>query len=140
MIFSFTSCSADSENDFSGGELLDDAKMSEIKSEFFAAEESITTEMSETIKVSETADKVETAENTGITEINTEAKAEESEYTETTSEDVTNNDHIVFWTEGGRVWHLKEDCRYLKQSTVVSGTVEEAIKQGKDRVCSSCSK
>ena len=47
----------------------------------------------------------------------------------------------VYWTKSGTVWHLFEDCGYLKGSTsILSGSVEKAIEEGKSKLCSSCSK
>ena len=47
----------------------------------------------------------------------------------------------VFWTPSGGVWHLSQDCRYIKNSSnVCYGNVEEAKNAGKTGVCSSCGK
>ena len=45
----------------------------------------------------------------------------------------------VFWTEGGSVYHRDPDCYHLKRAEdVVSGSVKNAWKHGKERVCSAC--
>ncbi len=47
----------------------------------------------------------------------------------------------VFWSDGGGVWHIKEDCPSLKKSKEIkSGTAAEALAEGKERVCQKCSK
>ena len=126
IAFSFASCASVSENEFYGGELLDDSKMSEIKSSVFATE---------------TAEDKSTS-NPTKTEKNSETKIHESEYNENTeeiSDGTAANADVVFWTKSGEVWHLSEDCRHLKKSTsIISGTLDEAIDQGKKRACSSC--
>ncbi len=46
---------------------------------------------------------------------------------------------VVYWTEGGSVYHRDRDCYHLKRAgSVVSGSVKNAWKQGKERVCSAC--
>ncbi len=49
------------------------------------------------------------------------------------------NREIVYWTEGGTVYHRDRDCYHLKKAeTVVEGSVKHARKEGKERVCSAC--
>ena len=48
-----------------------------------------------------------------------------------------NSDIVYYWTQSGSVNHLFEDCYHIRNSTVISGTVEAS---GKDRVCSACEK
>ena len=49
------------------------------------------------------------------------------------------NREVVYWTEGGGVYHRDKDCYHLKRAeNVVSGSVKHARKQGKERVCSTC--
>ena len=148
-IMIFVSCGNASKNDFYGGELLDEERMSEIKSSFFTTEADETTETveiteeietTEEIKATETLEKNETE---SVSKIIAETKAQETEYNER-KEDSTHSEidgvETVFWTKNGEVWHLSRDCRYIKSSTVVSGSLEEAIEQGKSRACSSCGK
>lgn len=43
---------------------------------------------------------------------------------------------IVYWTEGGDVYHVDRNCQHIRNRTnVESGTVAES---GKDRVCKTC--
>ena len=43
---------------------------------------------------------------------------------------------IVYWTEGGDVYHIDRNCQHIRNRTnVESGTVAES---GKDRVCKTC--
>lgn len=50
-------------------------------------------------------------------------------------------DPLVFWTEGGKVWHVSRECGTLKRSlSVIEGSELDAINAGKERVCSICSK
>ncbi len=47
----------------------------------------------------------------------------------------------VYWTEGGEVWHLTENCSSLSRSkNILSGSVEAAIDAGKERACMRCGK
>ena len=48
-------------------------------------------------------------------------------------------DGIVHWTAGGSVWHESRACsRLSRSSTVVTGTVDEAIAAKKGKGCSFC--
>lgn len=48
---------------------------------------------------------------------------------------------VVYWTEGGSVFHLDEDCSHLNRSyELTAGTPEEAEQAGKSRLCKSCEK
>lgn len=45
----------------------------------------------------------------------------------------------VYWTPGGSVWHTTESCSSLSRSKeIISGTEEQAIQAGKERVCKKC--
>ena len=49
---------------------------------------------------------------------------------------------IVFWLESSKIWHLSRHCSSLSRTDpdkLISGTVEDAIKDGKERVCKNCS-
>ncbi len=47
----------------------------------------------------------------------------------------------VYWTEGGEVWHLTENCSSLSRSkNILSGSVDDAIGAGKERACMRCGK
>ena len=131
IITCFVSCGFISEDRFYGGELLNDEKMSEIKSSVFATEKK------------EDNSTVETTNSGADSEAMTQNPAEkaDTEETDTTSTGDTEKSDVVFWTKSGEVWHLSEDCRHLKKSTsIISGTLDEAIDQGKKRACSSCGK
>ncbi len=48
---------------------------------------------------------------------------------------------VVYFTEGGSVWHRKKDCSFLKNSNdILSGTENDALIAGKEKPCSRCSK
>ena len=58
---------------------------------------------------------------------------------------VTNEsgDDIVFWLDGGSVWHISQDCSTVKKadiSNVNSGSVQDALSCGKERPCKICGK
>ena len=144
--------------------------MSRIKSEIFATEtetEDINTTASESLSftesITEAVDATSLTEDTSIaiTEIEedietmlpqTEELVTESESVydiEESSIEIEESEHetetppaqTVYWTKSGTVWHLFEDCGYLKGSTsILSGSVEKAIEEGKLKLCSSCSK
>lgn len=47
----------------------------------------------------------------------------------------------VYWSPFGKVYHTHEDCQALNQSdTLTYGTVEQAIAEGRTRLCSFCAK
>ena len=70
-----------------------------------------------------------------------ESNIETESETESETETETKIMETVYWTKGGEVWHLFKDCGYLKNSkSILSGSVEEAIENGKEKVCTSCSK
>ncbi len=49
------------------------------------------------------------------------------------------SDSTVYWTENGEVWHTRTSCSSLKRSkNLTSGSIEQAILAGKDRVCKRC--
>ncbi len=46
---------------------------------------------------------------------------------------------IVFWTEGGSVYHQVPNCSSLSKSKVIlSGAIHSAAEAGKTRQCSNC--
>ena len=46
---------------------------------------------------------------------------------------------VVYWTEGGTVYHYDRACYHLKRAeNVISGSVKHAHKEGKDRACATC--
>jgi len=48
---------------------------------------------------------------------------------------------IVFWTDGGSVYHTSKDCTTLSKSkNINSGSVDSAAVAGKSRGCSTCTK
>lgn len=157
-------CACANNVDFYGGELLDSERMSEIKSAIFATEaveseenskKGETENVSETVKSAEeiessTFDTTESVESTPSdkttdsvyenTEMKSETKEQESEYNESMEDTFVGNEDqsVVYWTKNGSVWHTSRDCRYIRNSEVESGDVNDAIEAGKDRVCSSC--
>lgn len=83
-------------------------------------------------------------ERTEITEIQSYPETTlttETNVVESSTETNISNYETVYWTKSGTVWHLFKDCGHLKNSkTVISGSLEEAINEGKEKVCSSCNK
>ena len=58
-----------------------------------------------------------------------------------TSAPTENQTDTVYWVKNGGVWHLRRDCSSLSRSKeILSGTVNEAIAAGKERVCKLCGK
>ena len=75
------------------------------------------------------------------TEVKTPQPEADSE-TETqiieTKQDEINGENVCFYTKSGKKYHLKEDCRYLKNSsTLIKTTVEFAKELGLEP-CSGC--
>ncbi len=114
---SFICCDFDeSRNNLSGGVLLDDEKLSEIKNEILSGEPLET--VSEGVTDEETAQPTESAPST---------------------EKHTESDDIVYWTESGSVWHKSTSCSHLKNSkNILSGSVSDAEESGKTKPCSRC--
>ena len=47
----------------------------------------------------------------------------------------------VYWTKGGSVYHLTEDCQHLNRSDeLIVGTVDQALEANKTRLCKTCAK
>ncbi len=45
----------------------------------------------------------------------------------------------VYWTTGGKVFHIYEDCQHLNRSEeLMLGTTQEAEAAGKERLCKTC--
>ena len=66
-----------------------------------------------------------------------ESEPDRSVVIETYSEDFV--DTPVYWTESGGVWHTNPDCRYLRNvDRIVCGSEENAVDEGKSRLCSGC--
>ena len=60
------------------------------------------------------------------------------EPTETTPNDGTVL-YLVYWSEGGSVYHCASDCRHLKDAKSVHvGSIREAQENGKEKACSAC--
>lgn len=130
---------------FDGGEILDNELISEIRSKYVVEEttESSTKEShsyyseSYSIHITDTSKpSSEKLDDATVIETETEASPE----TESTTESASIAPEIVYWTENGEVYHTKETCRYLKNKSYISGSVQQAVEKGKDRICSSCSK
>ena len=109
----------ESKNNFQGGELLDKEVMESIKN---------------SLNSSDTTDAVTTEKST---DVSTEQESERETGSCTDSED---DEELVYWLQSGSYWHSDPNCRYIKGKEVVSGTVNEAIEQGKKRLCKSCDK
>lgn len=134
IVFVFASCNVkESNNNFKGGELIDEGLLSEIRSELEISE-TLTEDADENtsdIEDDGTVSSIESSTN-GYTETNTA--------TDITTENVSDG-ITVYWSESGSVWHLHEDCGHLKNSkNIFSGSEEEASEAGKERLCSSCEK
>lgn len=52
---------------------------------------------------------------------------------------VLSDDGLAYWTEFGKVYHFNPDCQYIKNSsTIYSGTVQDAVNEGRYKGCSGC--
>lgn len=48
---------------------------------------------------------------------------------------------VVYWTEGGSVYHITDQCSTLRRSkNILHGTVDEALAAKKERPCKTCAK
>lgn len=117
----------------------------------------IETQICETEEFSDSPDINETfeSEKEESTEVYIETEIPSNETEDSTAEQIESESFLqesctenevstngkVYWTKSGKVWHLFEDCGYLKNSSsVLSGSIEDAISEGKEKVCSNCSK
>ena len=47
--------------------------------------------------------------------------------------------YLVYWSDGGSVYHCASDCRHLKDAkSVHAGSIREAQENGKEKACSAC--
>ena len=63
-------------------------------------------------------------------------KETESKVPETLAPDAT-----VYWLKNGSVYHATKDCHHISRSdpeNIQEGTVQKALDEGKERLCSSC--
>ncbi len=113
---------------------------SEITAESFDEDEDMDITEKETEKESEEG-RSET-EASVETEIDTEGEGalESESASEHESEGESSEIGVVYWTKSGTVWHTRKECGHIKNSEVISGTVDEAEEAGKIRLCSSCAK
>lgn len=141
-----SSCSlfATQNNVFEGGQMLNDEMMSEIRANVLGTQQesdSATAPFEAKTENIPSESEIETAfeDETGAT--NTDAKEQTSaEEVSTEAFQTEEVPSVLYWTEGGEVWHTSPDCRYLKNKTVLSGTQADALEAGKKRLCSSCAK
>ena len=118
IVIVMPSCSYfEAKDGFMGGQLLDDELLADIREEIFSTR----------IYDDDLVENFET--EALLTSDHGEIGSESSE------------DGLVYWTEGGGVWHIYRDCGHLKKSNnVISGSRDDAAKAGKTKVCSTCSK
>ena len=56
------------------------------------------------------------------------------------SENLSEEPAVVYWTESGTVYHLRDTCSTLKRSVqIFQGSVEDALLAQKERACKTCS-
>lgn len=134
-----TACNYFYSGRFDGGELLNDDIMESIRNELFSNEDSISDNTEN--RVTE-AEKSENATSSNIDETNLTENDNNVDTLESSCDTETIADNsIVYWTEKGSVWHLYKDCGYLSKSKdIKSGSVQNAVDDGKDKLCSSCEK
>ena len=122
------SCSFDeSENNYRGGDLLDEEKMSEIRNEVLGGSNG---DSDNSIDNDATLKPEGTQKDTEGTERN---ETERSDFEVDTAT-------IVYWTDSGSVWHISRDCYHIKNKEVASGTVSEAEAAGHKSSCKTCNK
>ena len=52
-----------------------------------------------------------------------------------------NGELIVYWLEGGKVWHVSTSCQSLSRSDpdkLSEGSISDAVAAGKERACKNC--
>ena len=111
IISAMCACNFDeSKRNLSGGELVDNERISAIKNEILS----------------------------GDTETDSaESKVEEID--SSILEAYPDSGEIVYWTESGEVWHKSTSCTHIKEdSELYAGTVTAAVEAGKSRPCGRC--
>ena len=128
---SICSCGFDeSERKITGGELLNDERLSEIKDKILSTESDSDQEIISEPSI-EDKEKPNQSENDDSGETDTNSVTEESSM---------EGGFEVYWLEGGSVWHISPKCRYLENKEYLSGSEDEAKEAGKSKICSSCGK
>ena len=122
------SVSFSDESTFYGGQMLDDALLAEIRQDVLGKDD----ETSSTKDIATT--------NSADSEAVTSSVQESTESNDDPGEDTSSSDGetVLYWVENGEVWHTSPDCRYLKNKEVTSGNRDEAVADGKKRLCSAC--
>ncbi len=119
---------------FSGGEALNDELIEEIKNDLFTSDTK-----GDQPSVEDSTD-LKNEGNTDNTE-NVSPEADDSSDNGNTSETEASQQNVVYWTKSGSVWHSYIDCGHIKNSkNIISGTVEEAVNEGKSNLCKNCGK
>ena len=141
MVFFTFGCSEylPEQETISSGEILTPEYMAEI-SQKLVEEKNTSSEVSNddsTLKTEDSSvlelDDIQTEYNSVTQAIVTSQQIEGGETPDETTIDV------VYWTEGGSVWHNTKDCSALARSkNIISGSVHDAVRAGKERVCKKC--
>ena len=122
------SVSFSDESTFYGGQMLDDALLGEIRQDVLGKEDA--TSSTKDIATTGSAD---SKDATSSEQKNTEGIDEPIESTPS-----SDGETVLYWVENGEVWHTSPDCRYLKNKEIISGNRDEAVADGKKRLCSAC--
>ena len=111
LVATMFACGFDeSKHNLSGGELVDDERISAIQNEILSEDTNI-----------------DDAEDT------------DKEIDSSILEEYPDSGKIVYWTESGDVWHKSTSCTHIKDnSELLAGTVTEAVETGKTRPCARC--
>ena len=111
LAFSMSACDFDeSKHNFSGGELVDNERISAIKNEI----------------------PTETASKDGF-----ESESKEIDFS--ILEAYPDSGEIIYWTKSGEVWHKYASCTHINDDTeLFAGKVTDAVKAGKTHPCTRC--
>lgn len=87
--------------------------------------------------LSETAASSVDAHNETATAVEKENRETAAETTSEVRDDKVSR--TVYWVKSGKVWHTTKDCPSLSRSkSILSGSVDDAMAVGKERVCKRC--
>lgn len=111
LVMAMFACGFDeSKRNLSGGELIDNERISAIQNEILSEDTNI-----------------DDAEDT------------DKEIDSSILEAYPDSGETVYWTESGDVWHKSTSCTHIKDnSEPFAGTVTEAVEAGKIRPCARC--
>lgn len=145
LMLSLSGCAWGAVSGFVGGETITPERLEEISAMLFATEASDTVESIEPSRTETYAGTSASPASEVTSEPVSEPAGDPADETANRPADGPISEppeaETVFWTAGGRVWHLDADCYHLRTAKVVeTGSVHMAMEAGKSGCCTACQK